>query len=362
MRGNIVYYCAPIGGLATYLTLLQLFGAELAAPIAWANSLTAIASLCTTAILYLHPETRTGLLSRWGSGMATLIVFGGILYAELTTLENYIGPTLTIAVLCRLSFIAIQRNDEMRTLGVSILTAVLTPLSSTPALASEPLSRFLFALAIPTTLMAVWYRFFRTELNTKHLMVETSSASLLPLTRSLMAQLPLILFPIMDTRVMSVTASESAAEYMMQWKVAYGIAVLLYTKTQFKLAFQTVDARHLQRHGWIALTILLMMIYLTSIDTSWAQIIRLTLTAVFVNEVALVTRGSLRHHENLKTAIIATSFFALFVGIIHFDTLIKFTASPSNDILTYYPLIICLSISGCLLSVLKLNASKGESI
>lgn len=362
MRGSILYYCAPVGGLATYLALLQLFGAELAAPIAWANSLTAIASLCTTAILYLHPETRARLLSRWGYGIPALLIIGGILYAEITKTKNYIGPTLTIAFLCRLSFLAIQRNDEMRTLGISILSAILTPLSSTPALAPEPLSRFILALIIPATLIVVWYSFFRTESNLKQPIAKTSSASLLPLARSLMAQLPLILFPIMEARVISLAAPESAAEYMMQWKLVYGIAVVLYTKIQFKLAFQTMDAGNLKRHGWIALSILLMVASLTAIDASWAQLIRLTLTAVFVNEVALVTRGSLRHHESLATASIATAFFALFVGIIHLNTPIQFAISSSNGILAYYPLIICLSISSCLLSALKLNASKGRPI
>lgn len=362
MRGSILYYCAPVGGVITYLALLQLFGAELAVPLAWANSLTAIASLCTTAILYLHPETRAKILSRWGSVIPVLIIIGSILYAELTKTENYISPTLTIAILCRLSFLAIQRNDEMRTLGVSILTAVLTPLSSTPVLASESLSRFLLALAIPTTLMAVWYRFFRTEINHNQPIAETRRTSLLPLARSLMAQLPLILFPIMDARVMSIAALESAAEYMMQWKVAYGITVVLYTKIQFKLAFNKMNERRLQSHGRIALIILLMVILATTIDVIWAQIFRLILTAVFVNEVALVTRGRLRCHESFETALIATAFFALFVCIIHFNMLMQFTTDTSKGILTYYPLIICLSISGCLLSVSKPKVSKGKPV
>lgn len=348
--------------MATYLVLLHFLGSKVVGAFAWVNSLAAVVSLCTMAVMYLPTHLRTSFLAKWGKFVPISILFGGLVAEALNGMMHYASTTLTAATLCRISFSAIESNNEQRTLLVGILSAVLLPLSVVPSLIQE---RDIWAIAIfvlPVILTGVYYTFIKqTPLNPNRA-THVQAGLLTPLITGLFAQLPLILFPIMEPRIMSLSDPNHVAKYLLTWKIVYGSIVLIYTKVQFRLAFYELSRKQIKLHYWLTVSLFAMVATLSIINTNSSQTIKILLTAIFINEVAVLVRNHLRISGGLLSSTLASILFLIIATVIY-SGIIKSVANylPGN-ILDYYPILICIATSTCLVSLLSSPAKDQHSV
>lgn len=348
-----LYYLAPIGGMTSHVILLHFFGPRVAVALAWVNSLAAVGSLCTMAVMYLPSDLRTSFLAKWGKFIPASILFGGLVAKELNGIMQYACITLTAAMLCRISFSAIESNNEQKTLLVGILSAILLPLSVVPSLIQERIVWAMALFILLVILTGVNYIFIRETPIYPNRATHTQSDLLIPVITALFAQLPLILFPIMEPRIMYLSDPNQVAKYLMTWKIVYGSIVLIYSKVQFRLAFYELSRKQIKLHHWLTVSLFAMVATLSIMNTNSWQIIKILLTAIFINEVALLVRNHLRISGGLLSSTITSILFLIITFVIYSDIIKSVASYLPGNILDYYPILICIATSTCLFSLLS---------